>query len=151
MIFATLCYVRKDDSTLMLKVEKQGMNHGKYNGLGGKLEAGETPEECCIREVFEESGLKIKNPHLKGILTFPKFHKDEDWYVFVFVVNDFYGDLKESQEGKLEWVKTKDLHLLNLHDGDKYFLPWLDKKGFFSAKFNYKNGHYVNHKVFFYS
>ena len=70
MKLATLCYVMKDDKTLMLYRNKKENDYheGKWNGLGGKFEAGETPEECAIREVFEESGLKVKNPEMKGLI-----------------------------------------------------------------------------------
>ncbi|MAI88720.1 MAG: DNA mismatch repair protein MutT, partial [Candidatus Marinimicrobia bacterium] len=75
MKIGTLCYITDSEKTLMLhRVKKENdMHEGKWNGLGGKLEAGESPEECVIREVYEESGLTIKNPKLKGIITFPKF------------------------------------------------------------------------------
>ena len=66
----------------------------KWNGLGGKFEPGETPEECVIREVLEESGLLIRNPKLCGLLMFPKF-KGNDWYVFVFTATEFTGELIE--------------------------------------------------------
>ena len=77
VILATLCYVRHSGRTLMLhRIKKEkDMHEGKWNGLGGKMLDGETPEECVIREVREESGLTIKNPKLRGILTFPKFEK----------------------------------------------------------------------------
>ena len=89
MKLATLCYLRKDGTTLMVhRIKKANDIHqGKWNGLGGKLEPGETPEECAMREIFEESGLRAKNLKLKGFLTFPLFARDEDWYAFVFVVD----------------------------------------------------------------
>ena len=77
------------------------IHEGKWNGLGGKFEAGETPEECVIREVHEESGLSIRNPKLCGLLLFPKF-KGNDRYVFVFTASDFSGELIDSPEGRLE-------------------------------------------------
>ncbi len=97
MKLATLCYVRKDGRTLMVhRIKKANDIHqGKWNGLGGKLEPGETPEECASREILEESGLRVKNLKLKGFLTFPLFARDEDWYAFVFVVDEFEGELIE--------------------------------------------------------
>ena len=88
MKVATLCYIRRADKTLMIhRIKKENdMHAGKWNGLGGKLEPGETPDECAAREIREESGLVIANPMLKGILTFPMFDGDEDWYAFVFLV-----------------------------------------------------------------
>ena len=79
---------------------------GKWNGLGGKFEAGETPEECVVREVLEESGLSIQNAKLYGLLMFPKF-KGNDWYVFVFMANEFNGELIDSPEGRLEWIRMR--------------------------------------------
>ena len=88
MQLATLCYVRHQGKTLMLHpIKKENdMHAGKWNGLGGKMEAGETPEECAIREVREESGLIAEHLQLKGFLTFPMFDGKKDWYVFVFVI-----------------------------------------------------------------
>ena len=76
----------KNNQTLMLhRVKKENdMHEGKWNGLGGKLEAGETPEECVIREVKEESGLNIFNPKLHGFIAFPAFDEIQDWFVFIF-------------------------------------------------------------------
>ncbi|OGN89182.1 MAG: DNA mismatch repair protein MutT [Chloroflexi bacterium RBG_13_48_10] len=149
MKLATLCYVRRDGQTLMIhRVKKANdMHQGKWNGLGGKLNPGETPEECAVREIFEESGLRVHNPQLKGFLTFPAFANDEDWYVFVYLVKDFEGELIDSPEGNLLWVDEIDLMKLNLWEGDPIFLPWLDRPGIFSGKFIYKNGKLVSHEV----
>lgn len=152
MKLATLCYVRRDGRTLMIhRVKKANDIHaGKWNGLGGKLNPGETPEECAVREIFEESGLRVSNPQLKGLLTFPAFTDDEDWYVFVFLVKDFEGELIESPEGNLCWVEDAELTNLNLWEGDPIFLPWLEKPGIFSGRFTYKDGKLVSHDVAFY-
>jgi 8-oxo-dGTP diphosphatase len=152
MKLATLCYVRHAGQTLMVhRVKKAGdMHANKWNGLGGKLDPGETPEECAVREVFEESGLHVWNPQLKGLLTFPHFAKDEDWYAFVFVFEDFDGQLIDSPEGNLRWVDDSELLGLNLWEGDLIFLPWLDRPGFFSGKFIYKDGKLVSHEAIFY-
>jgi 8-oxo-dGTP diphosphatase len=81
--------------------------------LGGKFKAGETPEDCVIREILEESGLSIRNPKLCGLLNFPKF-KGNDWYVFVFTANDFSGELIDSPEGRLGWIPDEKILDLNL-------------------------------------
>jgi 8-oxo-dGTP diphosphatase len=152
MKLATLCYVRQGNKTLMVhRVKKvNDMHAGKWNGLGGKFEIGEMPEECAIREIFEESGLRVKSLEFKGILTFPGFNNDEDWYAFVYIINDFEGDLIESAEGDLAWINNNNLPELNLWEGDRIFLPWLDRKGIFSGKFTYKNGQLVEHQSVFY-
>ena len=152
MKLATLCYLRKDGKTLMMhRIKKANDIHqGKWNGLGGKLEPGETPEECASREILEESGLRVKNLKLKGFLTFPLFARAEDWYAFVFVVDDFEGELIESPEGQLEWIEDERLPELELWEGDPIFLSWLDRAGFFSGKFVYKDGRFIDHEVVFY-
>ena len=151
MKLATLCYIRQAGKTLMIhRVKKENdMHAGKWNGLGGKLEPGETPEECAAREIREESGLVIANPVLKGILTFPMFDGDEDWYSFVFLVRDFEGDLIDSPEGFLKWIPDEELLDLNLWAGDRIFLPWLERAGFFSGKFIYQGGELIDHHVTF--
>ena len=152
MKLATLCYLRKNDQTLMIhRVKKHNDMHlGKWNGLGGKLEPGESPEDCVRREVEEESGLLVKKMWLKGFLSFPGFANDEDWYTFVFVVPEFEGHIIESVEGDLEWIDNSDLFRLNLWEGDRIFLPWLDIPGIFSGKFVYRDGLLVEHSVCFY-
>jgi len=139
-------------STLMLHriKKKNDMHEGKWNGLGGKLIDGESPEQCTIREVKEESGLNIMNPILKGILTFPKFDEVEDWMVFVFVSREFSGELSECDEGVLKWIPNDKLLELNLWEGDKIFMKWLHNHRFFSAIFRYRGKKLFNHEVIFY-
>lgn len=154
MKLATLCYVidKANNSTLMIyRNKKQNDYHeGKWNGLGGKFEPGESPEECALREIEEESGLKVTEIAMKGFITFPQFDGIDDWYVFVFTAHKFTGELIDSPEGRLEWIPNDKLTEINLWDGDKIFIPWLFKEQFFSAKFNYRNGAFVSHEVSFY-
>jgi 8-oxo-dGTP diphosphatase len=152
MKLATLCYLKRAGKTLMVhRIKKAGdMHFGKWNGLGGKLEPGETPEECALREIWEESGLIVTKPVLKGLLTFPAFANDEDWYAFVFVAYEFEGELIDSPEGVLQWIEDAELFNLNLWEGDKIFLPWLERTGFFSGKFVYRNDKLIDHQVVFY-
>jgi 8-oxo-dGTP diphosphatase len=146
---ATLCYLRQDGQTLMIhRVKREGDIHqGKWNGLGGKFEPGESPEECVIREVQEEAGLQIFNPILKGFLSFPAFANDEDWYAFVFVADEFDGLLLDPPEGFLKWIPDNELLSLNLWEGDHFFLPLLDQPGFFSAKFVYHDGKLIDYEI----
>ncbi len=154
MILATLCYIKdvKSKKILMLHriKKKNDVHEGKWNGLGGKFEKGESPEDCVIREVREESGLTIKNPKLKGYIVFPDFDGKNDWHVFIFVSDNFTGKLIDSAEGKLEWIPYSELLSLNLWEGDKIFIKWLNQKKFFSAKFNYKEGKFKDYSVNFY-
>jgi 8-oxo-dGTP diphosphatase len=141
-----------ENKTLMLhRVKKENDYHkGKWNGLGGKFEVGESPEECAKREILEESGLVVENPLLKGIITFPMFDNVKDWYVFVFTSDKFTGELIHSNEGNLEWIDNDKLTDLNLWDGDKIFIPWIFQDRFFSAKFNYEKGLFKDYSVNFY-
>jgi 8-oxo-dGTP diphosphatase len=157
MKLATLCYVRDgmgdNGRTLMLhRIKKANdMHAGKWNGLGGKLEPGETPEECARREVFEESGLQMVDPVLRGIITFPQFAKGEDWYTYIFVAYAHTGELIDSTEGVLAWVDNSKLYDLNLWPGDRIFMRWLDEPRYFSAKFVYTTGELTKYEVVFYT
>ena len=133
MKISTLCYIKKNNQTLMLhRIKKKNDIHkNKWNGLGGKLIEGESPEECVKREVLEESGLIIESPKLHGIITFPKFDEIDDWIVFVYTAKNFEGNLIECNEGKLNWVSDDQLLSLNLWEGDKIFIPWLSQEKFF--------------------
>lgn len=150
MILATLCYIKRDGCTLMVHRNKKvnDIHEGKWNGLGGKFEPGETPEECVVREVLEESGLSIQNPKLCGLLMFPEF-KGNDWYVFVFTAKDFTGELIDSPEGKLEWIPDDKILDLNLWESDPIFMPWIQEGRFFSARFEYEGDKMCGHNVVF--
>ena len=154
MKLATLCYIidKKHNKTLMIhRVKKENDYHeGKWNGLGGKLELGESPEDCVIREIKEESGLSIIAPKMKGFITFPMFDGKDDWHVFIFTAENYEGELIESREGNLAWIANDKISVLNLWEGDSIFLKWLQGDKFFSAKFVYKNGKFVDYQVFFY-
>ncbi|MDP8221203.1 MAG: 8-oxo-dGTP diphosphatase [Candidatus Stygibacter frigidus] len=152
MKLATLCYLKKNNETLMLyRCKKPGDTHiGKWNGLGGKVEAGETPEQCAIREVQEESGLTVTDLKLHGVITFPMFDGIDDWYVFVFTMTEFEGEMIESPEGELDWIPDDKLMELNLWEGDRIFLPWIQGGRFFSAKFNYITKKLIDWSVNFY-
>lgn len=153
MKLATLCYIRDKDSYLMLhRTKKEGdIFKDFWNGIGGKMESNESPEECVIREVNEETGLQLIEPQLKGIITFPN-NRDtgETWYVFVFLANQFTGSLKDSEEGDLEWVPLERVSELNIQNADKHFMSWLEKDKIFSAKFYYIGDELKDFKVVFY-
>ena len=152
MILATLCYIQYGGCTLMVHRNKKAndIHEGKWNGLGGKFETGETPEECVIREVYEESGLSIREPKLCGLLMFPNF-KGNDWYVFVYTAGTFTGELIESPEGRLEWIPDEGLLDLHLWESDPIFFPWIREGRFFSAKFVYDGEEMREYDVVFHS
>ena len=140
MIPTTLCYIEKDDSYLMLhRVSKEvDINKGKWIGVGGKFEDKESPEECLLREVKEETGLTLTSWKLRGIVTFVS----DRWvteYMFLYTADGFEGEMTACDEGKLRWVQKKDLFTLNLWEGDKIFLKLLAKDApFFSLKLSYE-------------
>jgi 8-oxo-dGTP diphosphatase len=152
MKIATLCYVRRAGQTLMVhRIKKANdMHQGRWNGLGGKLEPGETPEECARREIMEESGLAVTNLRFTGMITFPGFAAEEDWYTFLFTAEAGEGELIDSPEGALAWIDDDRLLDLNLWEGDRIFIPWLDRAEFFSAKFVYKDNILNHYDVSFY-
>lgn len=136
---------------MLYRNKKENDYHeGKWNGLGGKFELGESPEDCAIREIKEEAGLTVKNLIMKGFITFPLFDGKDDWHVFLFVIDKFEGDLIDSPEGELDWIDNDKLSEINLWEGDKIFIPWLFEDKFFSAKFNYENGNFKDYEVSFY-
>ena len=152
MKLATLCYIKTATHTLMIhRIKKANDIHeGKWNGLGGKLEPGESPEECVIREVREESGLEISTPKYCGLLIFTDF-KDEDWYVWVYTAENISGNLIESSEGHLQWIENDKLTSLPLWESDHIFLPWISQNRLFSAKFRYAGDRMLDYQVAFYS
>lgn len=152
---ATICYIDNGSQFLLLHRNKKpnDVHQGKWIGVGGKMESGETPEECAIREIFEETGLKVKKLMLKGVITFPEFTPEQDWYTYVFRVKEFEGELKECNEGTLEWVNYEEVLSKPTWEGDKIFLEWiLSNRPFFSAKFTYDqmDNTLVSHQVVFY-
>ncbi len=151
-IEATLCYLESDDRVLMLhRITREDDHHyGKYNGLGGKLDPGESPEDCVIREVREESGLRPRRLRFAGHITFPLFDGKRDWSVFIYRAFDPVGEtLSEIPEGRLEWVPRDELLELNLWEGDRVFLPWVLEDRRFLARFDYEDGRYKGHSVHF--
>ena len=149
---ATICYIDNGKELLMLHRNKKpnDVHEGKWIGVGGKLERGETPQECAAREILEETGLKAK-PVLKGVITFPEFTLDLDWYTYVFKVTEFEGDLIDCNEGTLEWVPYDEVLSKPTWEGDHTFVEWLlEDKPFFSAKFVYDGDKLLDTQVDFY-
>ena len=149
MRVATLCYIRDGDKILLLhRTKKKNDPHeGKWIGLGGKIEPGESPEECVIREVYEESGLKIEDPVFKGVCTFVGIYDKENFYVFVFVVDKFSGKLIESNEGDLAWIPRSEFANMNMYEGDRIFMKSLDREGLFLGKFVYDGDKLLNYTL----
>ena len=108
----TLCYIEKDGRTLMIHriKKKNDMNRDKWLGVGGKFEPGESPEECMLREVREETGLTLTSWAYRGIVTFVSGDYCE--YMHLFTADAFEGTLRDCDEGALEWVETDKLTAL---------------------------------------
>ncbi|MGX7086546.1 NUDIX hydrolase [Gemelliphila palaticanis] len=152
----SMCYIDNGDSFLMLKRNKKenDVHQNFIISVGGKIEEGETPEECIIREVKEETDLDITNPQLRGIITFPDFEENTNWYTYVFTCENFSGTItNDCSEGDLMWIKKQDIldKKINTWEGDFVFLEWIIKnKPFFSAKFVYENKNLKDYNVIFY-
>lgn len=143
---ATLIYVLHQGKVLMLHRTKKAndVHEWKWNGLGGKFEVGESPEECMLRELEEESGLRATKWKTKGILTAPQFSHGKDWYIFIFVVEEFTGELIDCAEWELTWIPQEKLLELNLREGDRQFLPLIFQPWFLSIKAIYEDGNYIS-------
>ncbi|MBQ5449822.1 MAG: 8-oxo-dGTP diphosphatase, partial [Treponema sp.] len=132
----TLCYIEENDSYLMLHrtVKANDENHDKWIGVGGHFEGNESPEECLLREVKEETGLTLNNWSFRGIVTFVSDDHPAE-YMHLFTSSNFTGKLCPCDEGDLEWVKKSEISSLNLWEGDKIFLRLLAEGApFFSLK-----------------
>ena len=136
----TLCYICSGDSYLMLhRVKKQNdLNHDKWIGVGGKLEEGESPEDCVVREALEETGLRLTRYRYRGLVTFVS-DRWEGEYMHLFTADGFEGKLRECDEGVLEWVPRARVAQLPQWEGDRIFLGLLEADApFFSLKLCYE-------------
>lgn len=141
MTLTTLCYIEKEDAYLMLhRIKKEkDINKDKWIGIGGHFETGESPEDCLLREVFEETGLVLTSYRFRGILTF-LCDDITDYYICLYTADGFEGELKECNEGTLEWVAKNKIDDLELWEGDKIFFKLLEQDApFFSLKLRYSN------------
>ena len=142
----SLCYIERDGKYLMLHRTKKvnDENHDKWIGVGGKFEEGESPEECMLREVQEETGLTLTQWRYRGIVTFVS----NEWsgeYMHLFTADGYSGELKSCEEGELEWVEKERLYSLPIWEGDKIFLRLLDSgRPFFSLKLCYEGERLVS-------
>lgn len=127
MIESTLCYIEKDDQYLMLhRVKKKNdVNHDKWIGIGGRMETGESPESCILRETREETGLTLYDLKYRGIVDFFSDQYPNE-RMHLFTATEFSGEMITCDEGDLEWIKKADLLNLPIWEGDKIFLRLLD-------------------------
>lgn len=142
----SLCYLERGDELLMLHRVKKAVdeNAGKWIGVGGKFEEGESPEECMLREVYEETALRLTSWRFRGIVTFVS----DEWgteYMHLFTADSFCGELKTCDEGVFAW-KTREevMTSLPIWEGDRIFLRLLfEDRPFFSLKLRYRGDELV--------
>ncbi len=135
----TLCYLIKDGKYLMMhRVKKENdVNKDKYIGVGGHFEYGESPDECLLREVKEETGLTLLDYKARGIVTFV-YGEDVVEYMHLYTSDKFEGELTECDEGELVWIPIKEVFDLPIWEGDKLFFKRLEEsEEFFSLKLVY--------------
>ena len=135
----TLCYIEQDGNYLMMhRVKKKNdINKDKWIGVGGHFEYGETPEECLLREVKEETGLTLLNYRMRGIVTFI-YGEDVVEYMHLFAADSFEGELTDCDEGELVWIPKEEVMNLPIWEGDKVFFKLLNERDdFFLLKLRY--------------
>lgn len=141
----TLCYIEKDGKYLMLHRDKKenDLNHDKWIGIGGKFEENESPEECLLREVKEETGLTLTEYRRCGIVTFVS-DRWEGEYMHLFHATGFEGTLTDCDEGHLEWLTKEAFAALPQWEGDKIFLRLMEEQvPYFSLKLCYEGDRLV--------
>lgn len=149
MKLTTLCYIEHEGSYLMLHRTKKANdpNHAKWIGVGGKFEPEESPSECLLREVKEETGLTLTHYVFRGVITFVS----DEWeteYMHLFTADQFEGELCECQEGELAWIPKEEVLSLHLWEGDRIFLKKLiEETGFFDMKLTYEGERLTSVKV----
>ena len=146
----TLCYIEKDGAYLMMhRIKKENdENRDKWIGIGGKLEAGESPYDCARREILEETGVSPLNLRHRGIITFVSDLYGTE-YMHLFSAAGYKGEINyDCDEGRLEWVKKEMVPTLPIWEGDKIFLSLLDTEDkFFSLKLVYEGDRLVAHTL----
>ncbi len=142
MFNCTLCYIENDKNEYLMlhRVKKKNdINQDKWIGVGGKFEDGESPDECLRREVLEETGLTLTDYRFRGIVTFAS-NEYETEYMHLFTATGYTGEIKECDEGNLEWVPKSKVQELPIWEGDKLFFRLIDdpESPFFSLKLSYE-------------
>lgn len=152
MKMTTLCYIENNDCYLMLHrtKKKKDVNKDKWIGVGGHAEGNETPQECLLREVKEETGLLITSYKFRGLITFISDEYEAEM-MCLFTADGYTGELITCDEGELEWVKKSDVPQLPTWEGDAQFLKLLleDEKRFFAMKLRYEGERLVEKSVEF--
>ena len=149
MKHTTLCYIEKDNMYLMLHRTKKenDINRDKWIGIGGKFEPGETPEECMLREIKEETGLTATDYRYRGIVTFISDIYETE-IMHLYSVYKFKGNVIDCDEGQLEWIDKNKLYDLTMWQGDKVFLEAISDRDreFFELELVYKGDELISAK-----
>ena len=152
MKMTTLCYIENNDCYLMLHrtKKKKDVNKDKWIGVGGHAEGNETPQECLIREVKEETGLLLTSYKFRGLITFISDEYEAEM-MCLFTADGYTGELITCDEGELKWVKKSEVPQLPTWEGDAQFLKILleDEKRFFAMKLRYEGERLVEKSVEF--
>ena len=152
MKMTTLCYIENNDCYLMFHrtKKKKDVNKDKWIGVGGHAEGNETPQECLLREVKEETGLLLTSYKFRGLITFISDEYEAEM-MCLFTADGYTGELITCDEGELEWVKKSDVPQLPTWEGDAQFLKLLleDEKRFFAMKLRYEGERLVEKSVEF--
>lgn len=147
MKHTTLCYIEKDNMYLMLhRIKKENdMNHDKWIGIGGKFEQGETPEECMLREIKEETGLTATDYKYRGKVAFISDIYESE-IMHLYSVYGFEGNIIDCDEGQLEWIHKDRLYDLTMWQGDKIFLEEIKtrERGFFELELVYRGDELIS-------
>ena len=145
----TLCYIEQDDCYLMLlRNRKQNdLNEGKWIGVGGHFEDGESPEDCLLREAKEETGLTLLDYKLRGVVTFVSDVWESE-YMYLFTASKFQGQLTSCDEGELSWIPKEEIFDLNLWEGDYLFLNKMyNDNNYFEMELIYINDKLVSYNI----
>jgi 8-oxo-dGTP diphosphatase len=120
---AVLCFLLRDGEVLLIR-KKKGFGAGKINGVGGRVEPGERPEEAAVREVFEEVGVRVRSLEPAGTLEFYSADSEPDWLIHVFLSRDFEGEPRESEEASPRWYRLGELPLEEMWEDDRVWLRY---------------------------
>jgi 8-oxo-dGTP diphosphatase len=151
----TLIYITKGDKCLFIRKTRKGdMNLDKWLGIGGHFETDETPEECALRELKEESGIvreDMTDLEYRGLVTFlSSEYKSEYMHVFTASVpEDFEVPFRSCDEGELAWVELDRIKDLPVWEGDKIMFDYLfyrKPRRFFTMKFRYEGDRLACHE-----
>lgn len=137
-IETTLCLLRRNDE-ILLALKKRGFGEGKYNGVGGKLELGETPEQAMLRETKEEINVIPTKYEFNGVIEFIEYYKGEKQHLkfYLYIATEWEGEPEETEEMKPYWFKLDGIPYDNMFKDDSFWLPLVLEGKRLNAKFEF--------------